>query len=248
MRVVIIDDEQAARNLLCNILENQSEKISEIVLANNLKKGVELIKEKKTDLVFLDIEMPQEQGLNIFKYFNASEINFELIFATAYSQYALKAFEMNAIDYLLKPIRPQRVIEIVNKVSLIKEKNLIQQKLLELEKSLKSNSFNKIGLPVTDGVIFIPLEEIIHMQADGMYTTVYTLKNGKQLVSKPLKFFNEALKEKTSFIKTHRSHLVNIKFIKQYVRKDGNYLILENDQTVPISREKKEELLNSISI
>lgn len=247
MNVVIIDDEPRARNLLRSIISNTDVKSSNIFEAGDLLSGVEQIKENQPRLVFLDIEMPNQQGIEIFNYFEKDEIDFELVFTTAYSEFALKAFEMNAIDYILKPIRPQKIMEVVDRVAKSYNKENIQLKLDELRKSLSDNNFNKIGLPVSDGIKFVPLEEIIRFEADGMYTKVFTQSDGSEIISKPLKFFTHLLDSGNSFYRPHRSHIFNLRFLKQFVRRDGNYIILENDHIVPISKDKKDEFLELVS-
>ena len=250
MRIIIIDDETKARSLLKNIIEQHesgSDYQSELFEAENLLEGVNLIKQHQPKLVFLDIEMPNEQGIEIFKYFDNREITFDLVFTTAYSEYALRAFEMNAIDYILKPIRPKRVAEILDKLTTNFNKEDIQTKLEELKTSLNNNSFNKIGLPVQDGIIFVPLKEIIHLEADGMYTKVHKKDQETLVVSKPLKFFDQLVQTGDTFYRPHRSHIFNFQYLKRYVRKDGNYIVLENEHVLPISKDKKEEFLAIVS-
>lgn len=247
MEILIIDDESKARSLLVSVLKEAGYKEEEIYTASNLEEGVNIIRKTNPQLVFLDIEMPKQQGTEILNYFEKEEITFEIVFTTAYSQYAIQAFEMNAIDYLLKPIRPQKVVEVVERVKKAKNSFEVSEKFDELRKSLKSNSFDKIGLPVSNGILFIPLEEIIHMEADGMYTKFHVLSQGSIIVSKPLKFFEHIINSNTSFYRPHRSHIFNIKFLKQYVNRDGNYVVLENDHVIPISKDKKEEFLELVS-
>ncbi len=247
MTILIIDDEVKARSLLRSILSENCEAVTEILEAGNLIDGVNLIREQRPKLVFLDIEMPQERGTEIFKYFNKNEIDFEIVFATAYDRYALKAFEMNAVDYILKPLRPRRVIELVEKIYKTTEADSINEKLEELRNSLKNNTFKKIGLPMQDGILFVHLDEIIHLEADGMYTRFYTKSDGEQIVSKPLRHFEYILESGKGFYRPHRSHIFNIHFIKQYIKKDGNYVVLENDHIIPITRDKRDEFLQLIS-
>lgn len=247
MNILVIDDEIKARSLLKNLIQSSSFEIDNIYEAEDLSSGVSVIKKESPKLVFLDIEMPNEQGTEIFKYFDENEVDFELVFTTAYSEYALQAFEMNAVDYLLKPIRPKRLKEVIERVQKSFKKEDIQMRLEELKCTLKTNNFKKIGLPVQDGFQFVPLEEIVHLEADGMYTKVKK-KDGKSImVSKPLRFFQHLLDSKTTFYRPHRSHIVNLTFLKQYVRKDGSYIVMENEDIVPVSKDKKEEFLELVS-
>lgn len=246
MKAIIIDDEPKARNLLEILIKENNTKIDTIFQAEDLLSGVQLIKEHQPQLVFLDIEMPQHSGLEILDFVSKEELNFEIIFTTAYSEYAVKAFQLSAIDYLLKPLRAETVKEAVEKAILQIGKSEISLKLEELKKSLKTANFNKIGLPFADGFKFVNFEDIILFEADGMYTKVSTTKETELLVCKPLKHFVEVLETQSNFYKPHRSYLINLKYIKEYIKKDGGYIIMDNDKSVSISNDKKEEFLTIV--
>lgn len=243
MKVIIIDDERKARNLLNILISENCPKITETFEAEDLLSGIELIKKEQPQIVFLDIEMPQHSGLEILDFIEKDNFNFEIIFTTAYSEYAVKAFQLSAIDYLLKPIRATQVQESVEKALKNIGKSQISIKLEELKKGLISSNFNKIGLPFADGFKFVNFNEIILLEADGMYTKITTLNESKILVSKPLKHFVSLLEKINIFYKPHRSFLINLKYIKEYIKKDGGYIIMDNNETVSISKDKKEEFL-----
>lgn len=243
MKVIIIDDERKARSLLQVLISENCPKITEIFQAEDLLSGVELIKKEQPQIVFLDIEMPEHSGLEIMDFLDKDNLNFEIIFTTAYSEYAIKAFQLSAIDYLLKPIRVTQIQEAVEKALKHIGKSQINIKLEELKKSLASSNFNKIGLPFSDGFKFVDINEIILLEADGMYTKITTLNDSEILVSKPLKHFVSLLEKIKIFYKPHRSYLINLKFIKEYIKKDGGYIVMDNNQTVSISKDKKEEFL-----
>lgn len=242
MKAVIIDDEKKARNLLRVILEEYCPDVNEIEEAKDLPLGVELIRKTNPDVVFLDIEMPGYLGVQILDFFDEGEINFHIVFTTAYSEYAIKAFQMNAIDYLLKPIRPNQIKAAIEKVSQLVESNNINTQLLELKNSLQSKKFGKIGLPVANGVLFVKTEDIIYLKADGMYTHFFIENMDEVIISKPLKMFMEMLSDKPNFYRPHRSFLINIHFIKQLVKKDGPYIVMDNGGIVSVSKDKRDEL------
>lgn len=246
MKVLIIDDETKARSVLNTLLLENCPKITEILEADNLLSGVALIKSEQPKLVFLDIEMPEYSGLEIFSFIDKTHLNFEIIFVTAYSEYAIQAFQLSAVDYLLKPARPTQVKEAVEKAMNQIGKSQISLKLEELKQSLSSSNFKKIGLPYSDGIKFVNFENIIMLEADGMYTKVSLIENESLLVSKPLKFFIKTLQKIPCFYKPHRSFLINLKYIKEYIKKDGGYILMENDKSVSISKEKKEEFLSIV--
>lgn len=241
MRALIIDDEKKARNLLQVLLEENCPQITNIESADNLPKGIKLIHSFKPDIVFLDIEMPGYSGLQLLDFLTPEQINFEIIFTTAYSEYAIKAFELNAIDYLLKPLRDDQIESAVKKAISQIGKSRVGERLEELKKSFKATNIRKIGLPVSNGVLFVEFDDIIMLEADRMYTKIFTQNDGDVLISKPMKFFIDLLKDSNEFYRPHRSFLINLKHIKQYVNQDGGYIVMDNQQTVGISREKKDE-------
>ncbi|TNE53070.1 MAG: response regulator transcription factor [Bacteroidetes bacterium] len=243
MTAIIIDDESKARKLLRTILEEYCANVKVLDEAEGLSAGVELIKQLQPEVVFLDVEMPDYMGTQIMDFFEDHEIDFKIIFTTAHSEYAVKAFEINAIDYLLKPLRPKQVKEAVGKVQENIEQKSVSEQLTELKNSFNSLNFKKIGLPISDGILFVELEDIICLEADGMYTKFYTKSNGSKLVSKPLKHFMALLEDKQEFYRPHRSFCINMRYIKQFVKKDGGHLVMDNDLIVSISREKRDEFL-----
>ena len=246
MQAIIVDDESKARSLLQALLQQNCPKITEIYLAEDLPAGVKMINQHKPDVVFLDIEMPEYSGLQILDFFDPNDIGFEIIFTTAYSEYAIKAFQLNAISYLLKPLRPDALIESVERATKHINKNQIAQRLTELKASFESTKFTKIGLPITDGMIFVEFDDLIICQADGMYTKVHTKNDGELLISKPLKYILDLLEGNNQFFRPHRSYLINLKYIKQYVKSDGNYILMDNGVSASLSKEKKEEFMEII--
>ena len=214
-----------------------------ILEASNLLDGVTILQKNAIAVLFLDIEMPQHSGLELFDFIPIESVNFEVIFTTAYSEYAIKAFEFSAIDYLLKPLRPNKVQEAIEKAKKALSQNQVQQRLLELKNSLSSDKFSKIALPVEDGVLFVKLDEIYVLEADGMYTNFHLTKNRKILISKPMKYFADLVENKELFYKPHRSYLVNLKYLQKVVKKDGTYIEMENEMRIPVSKDKKDELM-----
>ncbi|TDY14052.1 MULTISPECIES: LytR/AlgR family response regulator transcription factor [Flavobacteriaceae] len=246
MKALIIDDEKKARQVLQILVEENCPKITTILQADNLMFGVELIKQEAPNIVFLDIEMPEHSGLEILNFIEKEVHNFEIIFTTAYSEYAIQAFQLSAIDYLLKPVRPSQVKDAVDKAIKFLGNSQINKRLTELKSSLEDANFKKIGLPNSNGIKFVNFTDIIMLEADGMYTNVTTLSDGDILVSKPLKFFVDLLQNIKMFYRPHRSFLINLAFIKEYIKKDGGYIIMENDKSVSISNDKKEEFLTIV--
>lgn len=246
MNFLVVDDERSARKLLHTFLQDNFTDCT-IYEAENLKAAVALLKEQTINVVFLDIEMPEENGLEIVSYFEPATMQFEIIFTTAYHQFAIDAFKLNAVDYLLKPIDEDELVKATQKALEKQEQNGIGEKIENLKKALQQISVTKIALEVPKGILFMDLNDIIFFEADGMYTNVHLQNNeGKpenKLVCKPLKFFADQLAGKPMFFKCHRSYLVNLSYVKELVKHDGDYLILQNKKHIPIAKSKKEQFI-----
>ena len=243
MRALIIDDESKARHLLRSILTEFCMQVDEIEEAGDLPEGVRAIQKYKPELVFLDIEMPGYSGLQILEFIDESQVNFEIIFTTAYDEYAVRAFDLNAVSYLLKPLSPEMVKEAVAKAALRRSRDQISTQLEALKDTLQKQSVRKIGLPVSDGILFLKVHEILYLQAEGMYTRFFTVEGESYLISKPLKHFVQLLSDLPSFVKPHRSYLINLAFVKQVVKSDGGYILMDNGDQVALSREKQQDVL-----
>lgn len=246
MKAIIIDDEPKARQVLEILLEENCPEIELLTTAEDLLSGIELIKSHQPDVVFLDIEMPEHSGLKIMELMDGYPMDFQIIFTTAYSEYAIQAFELNAIDYLLKPLRPEKLKLAVQKAIDSHGNSQINERLTELRKSLKDSNFKKIGLPYSNGIKFVDFSDIITLKASGMYTEIQTENDGKVVVSKPLKHFVELLEKFHTFYRSHRSYVVNLSHLKEYVKKSGGFIIMDNGAEIPIANDKKEEFLTIV--
>ncbi|MBX7224886.1 MAG: LytTR family DNA-binding domain-containing protein [Chitinophagales bacterium] len=243
---IIIDDEANARSVLSMLLTENCPQLSIVAEAYDVPSGVKAIHQYQPDIVFSDIEMPNYDGFQLLDF--VDKANFELIYCTGHNEFALKAFEVSAIAYLLKPIQLTPLINAVSKaIKLINApfRNK-DERLTVLKENIKNPVFKKIALPVIDGLIFIEVNEIAHLEAEGSYTTVYLKDNSKLTISKKLKEFENILVSNDQFFRTHRSHIVNSTFIKQYIKTDGGSIILQNNQTVPVARERKDDFLRLI--
>lgn len=238
LNAIIIDDEPAARSMLRQVISEHCPMLNLIEEASDVKSAVKLINKYPIDLVFLDIEMPEENGFALFDYFN--QPTFETIFCTAYSDFAIQAFEVSAVDYILKPISISKVILAVEKAVKLIGQNQIIQRVNVLKENLSVNKLQKIALPMADSLVFIQLEDIYYFEADGSYTHVIT-KNGKTLVSKKIKEFDELLSNDSRFYRIHRSYLINTQHILRYNKKDGAMIEFDNGTSAPIAREKVKE-------
>ncbi|PIB32778.1 DNA-binding response regulator [Gaetbulibacter sp. 5U11] len=247
MKAIIIEDEKRARRILKTLIEEECPKILTVFDAENLLEGVAIIKAEQPDVVFLDIEMPNHSGLQILEFFKNDTINFQIIFTTAYGHYAIDAFKLSAVDYLLKPIDIDELKIAINKASDSLEENFIKEKLLNLERNFQQLALNKIALEVPKGIRFVSHEDILYFEADGVYTKVF-LQNGKtELICKTLKHFTEQLSNKPLFYKPHRSYLINLKYMTEITKKDGLQVIMSNNKSIPIARDRKDEFMDIIN-
>lgn len=242
IRSLIVDDEQDNRLTMNALLTRYCKNIEVVGEAGTVKEAVTKIKELKPDLVFLDIEMPFENGFQLFKYF--TDIDFEVIFTTAYDEYAVKAFRYSAIDYLLKPIDLQDLREAISRVA----KNQIQPELNKirlqtLEYNL-DNSFQKIALPVMNGFEFIDINDIIHLEADSNYTIVHTT-NDKHVVSKTLRDF-EVMLTPSNFFRINRSNLINLNYLQRYIKNKAPIIELTNGTQIKLPLARKQVFLEQV--
>lgn len=238
LKAIIIDDEEGARFTLSTLLEEYCPSISIIAQCSNVPEGVLAINKHTPDIVFLDIEMPEYNGFELVEFFKI--VDFEIIFVTAYSQYAIRAFEVSAVDYLLKPVEIEQLQAAVEKASQKRTQANIMQRLDLMKSTYNGDEIKKIALPMSDGLMFVDVAEIILFEADRAYTHVF-LKNGSKItVSKPMRTFEDILENRQFIFRPHRSHLININYIKKYVRGDG-MIFMDNGFALPVSRERKQE-------
>lgn len=245
MKAIIIDDEKRARHLLSNLIAAHCPEINQVQEASDLKSGVHLIKAEQPDIVFLDIEMPNQSGLDILAYF-PDQIDFKIIFVTAYNQYAIEAFKLSAVDYLLKPIDITELKEAVAKAKEAIDVNNLSGQLNKLRDSLKQLSMDKIALEIPKGILFASHNDIVYFEADGMYTNVHLVEGKQKTICKPLKHFVEQLAQNTMFFKCHRSYLINLKYVEELVKDDGDYLLMRNQKRIPISKSKRDQFLEVV--
>lgn len=239
---VIIDDEQAAQITLMKFLQMHCSNVNIVGTADGVEEGLRLLKNKSIDLVFLDIKMNDGTGFDLLK--RLPSIDFNLVFTTAYDEYALKAFKHSAIDYLLKPIDPLELIDAVAKVTPSNTDNSAQRvdSMLELYQEKK---FDKIAIPSVDEFYFVRISDIIRCEASSNYTIIY-LATGKRIIApKTLKEFEELLTS-DGFFRVHQSHLINLSHIQKFL-KTKNKLRMTDASEVEVSRRKKTlfmELIN----
>jgi two-component system LytT family response regulator len=240
VRTLVVEDKPANRENLIGLLHLYCPQVLVMGEAANNDEALEKINTLNPDLVFLDVRMQSGTIFTVLE--QLKEIRFGIIFVTAYDEYAFRAFQFNALDYLLKPIDLHKLIESVNRAIesiSIKEENTRLRNLVDNQK--RTDQDKRIALPQVDKIDFIPLRDIIRCQSESNYTRFFLESGAVIMVTRTLKEFELAL-ESCGFIRTHQSHLVNSIHVKTLVKRDGGYLKMSDGSSVPISRARREEL------
>lgn len=248
IRVVIIDDEENSRETLRGKLDLFCPEVEVAGEAGSVKDGLEAINKLDPDAVFLDIQLAGESGFDILEGIRDNdEVHPEIIFVTAHNEFAIKAIKFSALDYLLKPIDPEELVKAVRKVEETKGLPKKATNINVLVENIRqaSDSPKKIVVPTSDGMHVIKLSDIIRLESSSNYTTFHLNNQKSLLASKTLKEFDNMLSG-YNFQRIHKSHLVNMNYLKRYVQTDGGYLILEDGSKIPVANRKKEQLLNTL--
>jgi two-component system LytT family response regulator len=240
LRAIIVDDEVKACENLGHLIKQYTQHVQVLGSANNILKAKKLIEEHQPELVFLDVEMGTESGFELLSHL---ENDPAVIFVTAHEEYAIRALRMSAVDYLLKPIDPDDLNEAVNNARQRHQRNIHEnERLRMLSESLDENDLDTIVLPAMDKMSFVKIKDIIRCESLENYTRFYIKNGDKILISKSIKYYDELL-ESFAFFRVHRSHLINLRFIKEYLKGEGGYVKLIDGTTIPVSRRKKNEFL-----
>jgi two-component system LytT family response regulator len=247
IKALIVDDEPKSRNVLAYYIDTYIDEIKEVRQAESVDDALERLKTFRPDIVFLDVEMPHKNGFQFLM--EKKDPSFDVIFTTAYNQYAIQAIRFSALDYLLKPVDPDELKNAIQR-HLEKRENGMEKKALydNLVSNIEKKDVKdfKIAVPSAEGVYFFTIDEILRLEADRSYTHIHLVKKRPFIASKTLKHFEEMLEE-FHFIRTHKSHLVNPKHIT-HLTNDNEYLLLTDGSRVEVSRRKKDEVLQQLKL
>lgn len=239
IKTILVDDEKKSREILATMLARYCQGIDIVATAAGMAEGIAAIEAESPQLVFLDVSMPDGTGFDLLA--GLEHTPFEVIFITAYNEYALQAIKARAIDYLLKPLNIKELQQAVQKATdRIAEKQQLQAAQKQQDK--KSVATGRIAVPVNDGLQFISLQEIVRLSARGSYTEIHA-GNGYVLSSRPLKDYEDML-PCDHFFRAHHSHIINLACIRQYHRGDGGYVTMQDGSVIDISKRKKKDFLN----
>lgn len=247
INAIIIDDEPNNIKNLELLLRLHCPEVKVVSTALNADEGIIMITQFKPELVFLDIQMPGKNGFELLQ--SLQDYSFEVIFVTAYDQYGIQAVKFAAIDYLLKPINTEELKIAVQKAvkrNSDHKQNVQLENLIRLLEKKQDKEEHRLVLPTSRETRFVPTQQIIRCESSNNYTTFYLESGEKLMVSKPIYEYEELLSD-YGFVRCHQSHIINKKFIKSWMKEDGGYLLLQDNTHLPISKQKREFLRNSLS-
>ncbi len=245
IRAIIIDDENKARQLLQAMLSDLCPDVQVETICNNLASGIKAIKQYKPNLVFLDIEMPGHNGLQLLDFLLEEEITFDIVFVTAYSDYAISAFKLEAIDYLLKPVDADLLVAAVERC---KKNHLSELEKYQLLKHRFSRAhYDKLAISQLEGIRLIEHDKILYLEGDGSYTKIICKDGEQYTASKNLKYFEGALNTNPDFFRCHKSFIINTKFVQGLTKGEKPTATILN-QGISVSVDKIDELLDMLKI
>jgi len=242
LRAIVIDDIETIRINNVAIIKSFCPNISIIGQADSVESGIKIIQQLSPDIVFLDVEMPDGSGFDLLQ--RLKPINFKVIFITGYEDFAIRAFRFSAIDYLLKPLQPNDLIEAVQKAQESLNNEVVEMKLNNLFANLeRPKNLQKLVLKTADRIYSVNIQDVVNCESDKNYTTFNFINAPKLVVSTNLKEY-ETLLSPYNFFRTHKSHLINMAYFDHFIKADGgNKIVMKNKLTVPLSVRKKEEFL-----
>lgn len=246
IKAIIVDDEEHAVSRLSNLLDTYCPEVDIIAVCLDIETAFEQISLLKPQVVFLDVQIHNLTGFDLLKKFN--RIDFKIIFKTAYEKYAVQAFRFSAIDYLLKPVDPDDLIEAVKKIHDIQEKEKTLENLSIVSQNIShfKRQDKKITIPTIQGIEILNIRDIMYCKSDVNYTTLFLKSDKKITVAKTLKEF-EGILAPYDFFRVHNSYLINLSFVKSYNKGKGGYIKLENGTEIEVSVRRKEPFLQKLS-
>ncbi len=237
VKAIIIDDENKAVSFIQSVIVEYCEEIEVVKTANSARAGKLAIETFEPDLVFLDVEMPNGNGFDLLE--SLDQINFDVVFITAYDHYAIKAIKYSAADYILKPIDVEELVSSVKAILKQKEERNELPDYNILFENLKTTAPIKLAIPTGKGMEYVNTTDIIRIEADRSYSNVFLTDKTKILVSRSLVEFHELLLDR-NFFRSHNSHLINLEHVKAYARQDGGYIEMIDGSNVSLARSKRE--------
>ena len=246
IKSIIVEDEYSAREALKAYIQKYCPQIELLGEAADAKQAIELIHQKRPQLVFLDVELPFGNAFDILE--SCKGVPFETIFITAYSEYSLRALNLSAAYYILKPVNIEELIVAVNKVQEILEKQQIYDRNLIVIENFKSEDFEtkSVLLPTMEGFELIKMKNIVRLQGNGNFTDIYLIDGSKKMACRFLKHYEEILPH--PFLRIHKSHIINLHYVTSYIKSDGGYVVLQDKSEILISQSYKDQFLEKFKM
>lgn len=246
LKALIIDDSPQARKLMRLMLEEYPADITVVGEAEQANEGLLLIKQLKPDVIFLDIEMPGKSGIQLAEHLVNEKINTPIVFTTAYDEYALKAFRLSAIDYLLKPINENHLEEAIDKLKKIQQKEE-PEKLKVFIDNYEDKLPKTLHVPTSTGALFLKTDDIMYIKADGSYTHIYMSSGKPNTISKNLKYFETALSGSSEFVRVHRSYLINLYQVKKFDKQNRGEIIMNDGAIIDLARDRRDDFFEAMN-
>ena len=244
MKAIIVDDESAVRNSIMSLIAANFSNIQIIATAGSVAEGLEALNRERPDLVFLDVEMPDGTGFDLLK--KISPVSFRVIFVTGHKEYTLDAIKVSALDYVLKPIDTDELLRAIGKAREVINQEEQNLKLQALGENLQGKKvLKRIILKTAEALQLISVGDIVRAEADSNYTQFHLANRKRVMVSRTIKEF-EMMLAGSGLIRVHQSHLVNLDYIDKFIKRDGGYLQMKDDSSVPVSPNLKQQVLKSI--
>ena len=242
IKTIVIDDEVKARETILNMLQVYCPDVEVIDTAGSVQEGREVLDRNKPELLLLDIKMADGTGFDLLR--KMKEVDFLVIFITAFEEFAIRAIKFSAIDYILKPLDPDELVNAIEKAKLALHKENMNEKLSALYDNLDSLNTNtkKLVLKTSDSVHIVNIRDIIRCESEKNYTHIYTAESDKITVSRTLKEYNEMLVN-FKFFRVHQSHLINLEHVKRYEKQGSGVLVMDDGSVVPVAFRKKDDLM-----
>ncbi|KAF2519800.1 response regulator transcription factor [Flavobacterium salilacus subsp. salilacus] len=245
IKALLIDDDSNLRNGMKGLLGMYAPDINILGEVDSVKAGINAIEYHQPNVIFLDIQLGDGTGFDILEQLmqKRGSINAHVVFITAHEQYAVKAFRFSALDYLLKPVDPEDLRMVIEKIKKVLNDNesFAHIDLLLENIRKKVDKFKRIALSTAEGIHLFEVSDIIRLESQDNYTKFYIKDNKPVLISKTLKEYEDLLSEQ-GFERIHQSHLINLAYLKSYIKKDGGYAVMADNSHLPISQRKKERL------
>jgi len=238
-RIAIIDDEPDARQALRTLLTTLCPAATICGEADSVASAFVLLRQTQPQAILLDIDLGDGTGFDLLDQF--PQLPFQVIFTTAHDEFSLKAFRYHALDYLLKPIHPGELAETIDRVREAPPADY-PTRISNLLESTRTRQLNKLTLTTQQGMVFVHIDQIVHLESDGSYTSFHLLNNDRHVISHPLKAFEDILPA-DDFFKLHQSHLINLAHVKAVLREDGGYALMEDGSKLPIARRRREAFM-----